>query len=157
MSCPSDEFSNLNLEGKEMSNRRSIAQQQRRRRENLERQQNAINLQTQQARPVQPYQPTMSQPTSSQVLFKSYTGIRYNSTNMPKPAFAIAKRGLTAPVFTAEMAMRHGSGAGSYFAFQLKNTESVRIFESTLRKPHVECSCQSFKESDICSHIYVSL
>ena len=140
-----------------MSSRRSIAQQERRRRENEQRLRASEAMRPQQYRHVQP-SPRTGTPVAPTTVFESHSGIRYNVTNMPQGAYSLATRALSSHRYLADLAMRHEDEHGSYIAFQLKKLESVRIYDyASIQQPSsLSCTCEDFVSHQVCSHIYVS-
>jgi hypothetical protein len=156
MSAPTDEFSKLRLEGKDMASRRSIAQQERRRRENEQRRRDSQALHIQQNSNVRPSTTRTTSLPGPTTLFESYTGIRYNASSMPQSTYRKAMTAMGSQLYCVNRAMRHQDQNGTYVAFQLQKSESVRIYDrSTESVPPAACSCQDFAEHRICSHIYV--
>lgn len=90
-------------------------------------------------------------------LIEGHTGILYDVRNLSPAARTRAVEGLNSDKFTVDHSRKIRSAQGTYYAFQLKKPESIRIYDSSNGSRRVTCTCEDFTQSSyICAHIYVS-
>ena len=146
MSFPTRQLQNLHIGGAMTPLTRSEAQRQRRQRERLQRQQAAAT----------------NTETTQDALIRGHTGLLYNLRSLDTANFQrTAIRGLQSENFMVDISRKHEfTDTTHYFAFQLREPASVRVFDPTGRSERrVSCSCEAFGEDPstvVCAHIYVS-
>ena len=89
---------------------------------------------------------------------RGHTGYLYDVQHLSPDAMARASEGLASSNFVVNRPQLSGSAQDSYYAFQMFQPFSVRIFNPTSDSRSVQCSCQDYSNTKlICPHIYVSL
>ena len=130
---------------------RSEAQRQRRQRERLQRQQAAAQQTS-----------GTSTGNTQDTLIRGHTGLLYNVRSLHTANFQrTAIRGLQSENFMVDISRKHEfTDTTHYFAFQLREPASVRVFDPAGRSERrVSCSCEAFGEDPstvVCAHIYAS-
>ena len=146
MSAPTKELQNLSIGGPMPAMTRSQAQQERRRRERAERQQRLVE---------QPRAfPSLS--PSADGTITGHTGITYNVRQLTPRSQQAALQGLHAAEFMVDVSREFKDG--SYYGFQLRVAESVRVYDPSSSNRRVTCTCDGFNKNPtaaICAHIYV--
>ena len=129
---------------------RSEAQRQRRQRERQQRQQAAA-----QDAP----EPSTGPPPATAI--RGHTGLLYDIRQLSSNAQVSAAHGLQSEYFMVDISRKHEFiDTTHYFAFQLREAESVRVFDPTGgSERRVSCTCEEFgrnRGTAVCAHIYVS-
>ena len=128
---------------------RSAAQRQRRERERNERQQAAATRATHDA------------------TLASRTGLQYDMRLLSDEANRTARRALLSEKFMLKFSRRvdQTERLGYYLAFELKESASVRIFDTGRPERQISCTCEeygiayagrNYEPAPPCVHIYVS-
>ena len=80
-----------------------------------------------------------------------HSGMLYYTQRLPPESASRANEGLESDFFVDQL-QRHGTGHGTYYAFQLKKPVSVRIYDPANGTSRVKCTCG---DQTPCIHVYV--
>ena len=129
---------------------RSQAQQERRRRERVERQR--LSEQREGSPILLP---------GADGTIRGHTGITYNVRQLTPRSQKVAVRGLHAAEFMVDASREFSAMAeSSYYGFQLRVAESVRVYGPSGSNPRITCTCDDFNRNPgtaFCAHIYVNI
>ena len=93
----------------------------------------------------------IAQPPRLVAPIHGHSGMLYYTQRLPPDSASRANEGLGSDFFVDQL-QRHGTGHGTYYAFQLKKPVSVRIYEPANGTSSVKCTCG---DQTPCIHVYV--
>ena len=153
MSAPAQELRNLSLGGTMAPMTRSQAQQVRRQRERAERQRERAGRQ----RLIEQQSAQLSLSPGADGTIPGHHGIMYDVRQLTPRSQQTAVQGLHSAEFMVDVSREfHDS---SYYGFQLRVAESVRVYDPASSNRRITCTCDDFNRNPttaICAHIYVS-